>query len=252
MKVMVAVKRVVDYNVKVHALPDGSGLDIDKKPLVKRSMNPFDEIAVEAAVHLKETGKADEVVVVSIGGAKTEDTIRVGLAMGADRGVCVKTDAALEPLGVARLLKAVADRETPDLIIFGKQAIDDDAGQTGAMFAALSDIPFGANADKAEVDGGKVTVSSQTGYSTEVRELTLPAAFSADLRLAEPRYVTLPNMMKAKKKPIETIEAETLGADFAAQLSVVSYEAPAVRKAGVMLGSVAELVEKLKNEAKVL
>lgn len=252
MKVLVAVKRVVDYNVKVHALPDGTGLDVDKKPAVKRSMNPFDEIAVEASVHLKETGAADEVVAVSIGEAKAVDTIRVALAMGADRGILVQTDAKLEPLGVARLLKAVADREKPDVIALGKQAIDDDAGQTGAMLAALMDAPFGPNADKIELKDGALFVSSQTGDGTELRRLALPAVFAADLRLAEPRYVTLPNMMKARKKPVETIAAADLGADIAPKLTVTKYEAPASRKAGVMVGSVAELVEKLRNEAKVL
>lgn len=252
MKVLVAIKRVVDYNVKVHALPDGSGLDVDGKPAVKHSMNPFDEIAVEAAVHLKETGAADEVVAVSIGGAKAADTIRTALAMGADRGILVKTESKLEPLGVARLLKAVADREKPDVIALGKQAVDDDAGQTGEMLAALMDAPFGANADGVELKDGALFVSSQTGSGTELRRLALPALFAADLRLAEPRYVTLPAMMKARRKPVETIEAASLGVEITPQLSVLKYEAPAARKAGVMVSSVAELVEKLKVEAKVL
>lgn len=252
MKVLVAVKRVIDYNVKVHALPDGSGLDVDKKPATKRSMNPFDEIAVEAAVHLKETGAADEVVAVTIGDAKADLELRKALAMGADRAILVKAAGTLEPLGVARILKAVVDREKPDVIALGKQAIDDDAGQVGAMLAALMDAPFGANADKIEVKDGALFVSSQTGDGTEVRKLALPALFGADLRLAEPRYVTLPNMMKAKKKPVEVIEAETLGVDFAPKLMVTKYEAPAGRKAGVKVASVAELVEKLRNEAKVL
>lgn len=198
MKVLVAVKRVVDYNVKVHALPDGSGLDIDKKPMVKRSMNPFDEIAVEASVQLKEAGKADEVVAVTIGDAKAVDTLRVALAMGADRGIHVKTDEALGPLAVARILAAVIGKENPDVIAFGKQAIDDDAEQTGAMTTALLDLPFGPNADKIAIEDGALVVSSQTGDGTEVRALTLPAAFAADLRLAEPRYVTLPSMIDRK------------------------------------------------------
>jgi len=252
MKVLVAVKRVVDYNVKVHALPDGSGLDIDKKPMVKRSMNPFDEIAFEASVQLKEAGKADEVVAVTIGDAKAVDTLRVALAMGADRGIHVKTDAALEPLAVARILAAVIGKENPDVIAFGKQAIDDDAAQTGAMTTALLDLPFGPNADKIALEDGALVVSSQTGDGTEVRALTLPAAFAADLRLAEPRYVTLPSMMKARKKPVETIEAASLGTDTAPKLAVTAYEAPAARKAGVKVSSVAELVDKLRNEAKVL
>lgn len=252
MKVLVAVKRVVDYNVKVHALADGSGLDVDGKPAVRRSLNPFDEIAVEASVHLKETGAADEVVAVSVGEAKAVDTLRVALAMGADRGILVHTDAKTEPLGVARLLKAVVDREKPDLVAVGKQAIDDDAGQTGAMLAALMDAPFGANANSVELKDGALYVSSQTVDGTELRKLSLPAVFAADLRLAEPRYVTLPSMMKARRKPVETIEAETLGADFAPQLKITRYDAPPARKAGVMVGSVAELVEKLRCEAKVL
>ena len=250
MKVLVAVKRVVDYNVKVHALPDGSGLDIDKKPMVKRSMNPFDEIAVEASVQLKEAGKADEVVAVTIGDAKAVDTLRVALAMGADRGIHVKTDEALGPLAVARILAAVIGKENPDVIAFGKQAIDDDAEQTGAMTTALLDLPFGPNADKIAIEDGALVVSSQTGDGTEVRALTLPAAFAADLRLA--RYVTLPSMMKARKKPVETIEAASLGTDTAPKLAVTAYEAPAARKAGVKVSSVAELVDKLRNEAKVL
>ncbi|MCI5851304.1 MAG: electron transfer flavoprotein subunit beta/FixA family protein [Sutterellaceae bacterium] len=252
MKVLVAVKRVVDYNVKVHALPDGSGLDVDAKPAVKRSMNPFDEIAVEAAVQLKEAGKADEVVVVSAGGAKTADTIRVALAMGADRGIHVKTDEKLEPLGAARLIAAVAQREKPDLIAFGKQAIDDDAAQTGAMVSAILGIPFGPCADKVELEGGTLVVTSQTTDGKEVRALTLPAAFASDLRLAEPRYVTLPSMMKARRKLVETLEAATLGADYAPKLRTVRFDAPASRKAGVRVSSVGELVEKLRNEAKVL
>ena len=234
MKVLVAVKRVVDYNVKVHALPDGSGLDIDKKPMVKRSMNPFDEIAVEASVQLKEAGKADEVVAVTIGDAKAVDTLRVALAMGADRGIHVKTDAALEPLAVARILAAVIGKENPDVIAFGKQAIDDDAAQTGAMTTALLDLPFGPNADKIALEDGALVVSSQTGDGTEVRALTLPS------------------MMKARKKPVETIEAASLGTDTAPKLTVTAYEAPAARKAGVKVSSVAELVDKLRNEAKVL
>lgn len=252
MKVLVAVKRVVDYNVKVHALPDGSGLDVDAKPAVKRSMNPFDEIAVEAAVQLKEAGKADEVVVVSAGGAKTADTIRVALAMGADRGIHVKTDEKLEPLGAARLIATVAQREKPDLIAFGKQAIDDDAAQTGAMVSAILGIPFGPCADKVELEGGVLIVTSQTTDGKEVRALTLPAAFASDLRLAEPRYVTLPSMMKARRKPVETLEAATLGADYAPKLRTVRFDPPASRKAGVRVSSVGELVEKLRNEAKVL
>ena len=252
MKILVAVKRVVDYNIKVHALPDGSGLDVDRKPMVKRSMNPFDEIAVEAAVSLKEAGRADEVVAVSIGPAKAVDTLRVALAMGADRAILVQTDQAVEPLGAARLIQAVARREQPGVLAFGKQAIDDDAGQTPAMVAALCGASFGPNADKVSLEDGALVVTSQTGDGTETRRLGLPAVFAADLRLAEPRYVTLPSMMKARKKPVETIPAEELGVDFAPALEVVSYEAPPSRKAGVRVESVAELVEKLRGEAKVL
>ena len=252
MKILVAVKRVVDYNIKVHALPDGSGLDVDKKPMVKRSMNPFDEIAVEAAVAMKEAGRADEVVALSIGPAKAVDTLRVALAMGADRAILVQTDEVLEPLGVARLIQAVAAREKPDVFAFGKQAIDDDAGQTPAMVAALCGASFGANADRVDLEDGALVVTSQTGDGAETRRLRLPAVFAADLRLAEPRYVTLPSMMKARKKPVETLAASELGVDFAARLEVLSYEAPPARKAGVRVGSVSELVDKLRNEAKVL
>ena len=252
MKVLVAVKRVVDYNVKVHALADGSGLDVDGKPAVRRSLNPFDEIAVEAAVHLKETGAADEVVAVSVGEAKAVDTLRVALAMGADRGILVHTDVKTEPLGVARLLKAVVDREKPDLVAMGKQAIDDDANQTGQMLSALCGMPLGTFASDIGFEDGRWIVTRETDGGTQTVSLAAPAVVTADLRLAEPRYVTLPSMAKARKKPVETIELASLGLDTASRIRVLSVDEPPARKAGVMVASVDELVEKLKNEAHVL
>ena len=248
MKAMVAVKRVVDYNVKVRVKADGSDVDIGN---VKMSMNPFDEIAVEEAVRLKEAGKVSEIVAVSLGGKKCEDTLRTALAMGADRAVHVETEAALEPLAVAKLLKAVADKEQPQILLLGKQAIDDDANQTAQMLAALMNAPQGTFAGKLEIDGGEAVVTREIDGGMETVALKLPAVISADLRLNEPRYVKLPQIMQAKKKPLEKSTPEELGVNTAPRMQAVSYAEPKARKAGEKVGSVAELVEKLKA-AKVI
>ena len=248
MKALVAVKRVVDYNVKVRVKADGSDVDIGN---VKMSMNPFDEIAVEEAVRLKEAGKVSEIVAVSLGGKKCEDTLRTALAMGADRAVHVETEAALEPLAVAKLLKAVADKEQPQILLLGKQAIDDDANQTAQMLAALLNAPQGTFAGKLEIDGGEVVVTREIDGGMETVALKLPAVISADLRLNEPRYVKLPQIMQAKKKPLEKSTPEELGVNTAPRMQAVSYAEPKARKAGEKVGSVAELVEKLKA-AKVI
>ena len=248
MKALVAVKRVVDYNVKVRVKADGSDVDIGN---VKMSMNPFDEIAVEEAVRLKEAGKVSEIVAVSLGGKKCEDTLRTALAMGADRAVHVETEAALEPLAVAKLLKAVADKEQPQILLLGKQAIDDDANQTAQMLAALMNAPQGTFAGKLEIDGGEAVVTREIDGGMETVALKLPAVISADLRLNEPRYVKLPQIMQAKKKPLEKSTAEELGVNTAPRMQAVSYAEPKVRKAGEKVGSGAELVEKLKA-AKVI
>ena len=248
MKALVAVKRVVDYNVKVRVKSDGSDVDIDN---VKMSMNPFDEIAVEEAVRLKEAGKVSEIVAVSLGGKKCEDTLRTALAMGADRAVHVETEAALEPLAVAKLLKAVADKEQPQILLLGKQAIDDDANQTAQMLAALMNAPQGTFAGKLEIDGGEVVVTREIDGGMETVALKLPAVISADLRLNEPRYVKLPQIMQAKKKPLEKSTPEELGVNTAPRMQAMSYAEPKARKAGEKVGSVAELVEKLKA-AKVI
>lgn len=249
MKILVAVKRVVDYNVKVHPLADKSDVDTST---AKMSMNPFDEIAVEAAVRLKEKGAADEVVAVGIGPAKTLDTLRVALAMGADRAVHVQTDAFVEPLAVAKTLAAVAKKETPDLILLGKQAIDNDAAQVPQMLSALLDLPVAVCATSIAVEGGKVTVSRETDEGLLTVSASLPAVVSADLRLAEPRYVTLPSMMKAKKKPVETVDIASVGVDLARRVILKSVEEPAGRTGGVKLASVDELIDVLKNKEKVL
>ncbi|MBV8464552.1 MAG: electron transfer flavoprotein subunit beta/FixA family protein [Burkholderiales bacterium] len=249
MKVLVAVKRVVDYNVKVRCKSDGSDVDIAN---VKMSMNPFDEIAVEEAVRLKEAGKATEIVVVSLGVKQCEETLRTALAMGADRAIHVETDVALQPLAVAKLLKAVADREQPQLVILGKQAIDDDANQTGQMLAALMNAPQGTFASKVEVAGDKLNVTREIDGGLETVSLTLPAIVTTDLRLNEPRYVKLPNIMAAKKKPLDKLTPADLGVDAAPHLKTLKVSEPPVRKAGIKVGSVAELVAKLKNEAKVI
>ena len=248
MKALVAVKRVVDYNVKVRVKADGSDVDIGN---VKMSMNPFDEIAVEEVVRLKGAGKVSEIVAVSLGGKKCEDTLRTALAMGADRAVHVETEAALEPLAVAKLLKAVADKEQPQILLLGKQAIDDDANQTAQMLAALMNAPQGTFAGKLEIDGGEVVVTREIDGGMETVALKLPAVISADLRLNEPRYVKLPQIMQAKKKPLEKSTPEELGVNTAPRMQAVSYAEPKARKAGEKVGSVAELVEKLKA-AKVI
>jgi electron transfer flavoprotein beta subunit len=249
MKVLVAVKRVVDFNVKVRVKADGTGVDTAN---VKFSMNPFDEIAVEEALRLKEAGKATEVVVVSLGVQQCQETIRTALAMGADRGIHVQTDEELQPLAVAKLLKAVAAKEQPQLIILGKQAIDDDSNQTGQMLAALLGWPQGTFASKLAFEGDRARVTREIDGGLETLSLALPAVLTTDLRLNEPRYASLPNIMKARKKPIETTTPADLGVDAKPRLITVKVEEPAKRKSGVKVKSVAELVDKLKNEAKVI
>ncbi|MBU3669683.1 MAG: electron transfer flavoprotein subunit beta/FixA family protein [Polynucleobacter sp.] len=249
MKILVAVKRVVDYNVKVRVKSDNSGVDIAN---VKMSMNPFDEIAVEEAVRLKEAGVATEVVAVSAGVTQCQETLRTALAIGADRAVLVETDADLQPLAVAKLLKALAEKEQAQMIILGKQAIDDDSNQTGQMLASLMDIPQATFASKVVVADGKATVTREVDGGLETIALTLPAVITTDLRLNEPRYVTLPNIMKAKKKTIDIVKPDELGVDIAPRLKTIKVEEPPKRSAGVMVADVAALVEKLKNEAKVI
>jgi electron transfer flavoprotein beta subunit len=249
LKVLVPVKRVVDYNVKVRVKPDGSGVELAN---VKMSMNPFDEIAVEEAIRLKEAGIATEVVAVSCGAAACQETLRTAMALGADRAILVETDAELQPLAVAKLIKAIAAKEQPQLVVFGKQAIDDDANQTGQMFAALTGWPQAAFASKVVIAGGKATVTREIDGGLETIEVALPAVITADLRLNEPRYATLPNIMKAKKKPLETLKPEALGVDVTPRLATLQVAEPPKRTAGVRLADVTELVDKLKNEAKVL
>ena len=249
MKVLVAVKRVVDYNVKVRVKSDGSGVDTAG---VKMSMNPFDEIAVEEAVRLKEKGAATEIVAFSAGVAACQETLRTALAIGADRGVLVQTETELQPLAVAKLLKAVADREQPRLVILGKQAIDDDSNQTAQMLAALLGWGQATFASKVEIDGDKARVTREVDGGLETLELALPLVVSTDLRLNEPRYVTLPNIMKAKKKPLDTHSPEELGVDVAPRLKTLKVAEPPKRGAGVKVPDVATLVAKLKNEAKVI
>ncbi len=249
MKVLVPVKRVVDYNVKVRVKSDGTGVDIAN---VKMSMNPFDEIAVEEAVRLKEKGVVTEVVAVSCGVAQCQETLRTAMAIGADRAILVQTDAELQPLAVAKLLKALVDKEQPGLVILGKQAIDDDANQTGQMLAALADLPQATFASKVEVADGKATVTREVDGGMETLALALPAVVTTDLRLNEPRYVTLPNIMKAKKKPLENVTPEDLGVDVSPRLKTLKVAEPAGRQAGVKVPDVAALVDKLKNEAKVI
>jgi electron transfer flavoprotein beta subunit len=249
MKLLVCVKRVVDFNVKIRVKPDGSGVELAN---VKMSMNPFDEIAVEEAVRLKEQGKATEIVAVSIGPAQAGETLRTALAMGADRGILVKTDASVEPLAVAKILKGVIEQEKPDLVIMGKQAIDDDSNQTGQMLAALLGWPQGTFAFKVNVGEGSVDVTREVDGGLQTVGLKLPAIVTTDLRLNEPRYASLPNIMKAKKKPLDETSPEALGVDVAPRLKVLKTAEPGGRKAGVKVGSVAELVSKLKTEAGVL
>jgi electron transfer flavoprotein beta subunit len=249
MKLLVPVKRVVDYNVKVRVKSDGTGVETAN---VKMSMNPFDEIAVEEAVRLKEKGVATEIVAVSIGVAACAEQIRTALAMGADRGILVEHDGALEPLAVAKILKALVAKEQPQLVILGKQAIDDDMNATGQMLAALLGWPQGTFASKVELGDGKATVTREVDGGLETVALTLPAVVTTDLRLNEPRYASLPNIMKARKKPIETVKPADLGVDPAPRLTVLKVEDPPKRQAGRKVGSVQELVDKLRNEAKVI
>ncbi len=249
MKVLVPVKRVVDYNVKVRVKSDGTGVDIAN---VKMSMNPFDEIAVEEAVRLKEKGAVTEVIAVSCGVAQCQETLRTAMAIGADRAILVETDAELQPLAVAKLLKALVDKEQPGLVILGKQAIDDDCNQTGQMLAALADLPQATFASKVEVADGAATVTREVDGGLETLSLSLPAVVTTDLRLNEPRYVTLPNIMKAKKKPLETVKPADLGVDVAPRIKTLKVSEPPQRGAGVKVADVAALVSKLKNEAKVI
>jgi electron transfer flavoprotein beta subunit len=246
---MVPVKRVVDYNVKVRVKPDGTGVDTAN---VKMSMNPFDEIAVEEAVRLKEAGKAEDILAVSIGPQQAQETIRTALAIGADRGILVQQDGEVEPLAVAKTLKAIAEREKIDLAILGKQAIDDDSNQTGQMLAALLGWSQATFASKVVIGEGTVTVTREVDGGLETEELKLPAVITTDLRLNEPRYASLPNIMKAKKKPLDTVKMADLGVDPAPRLKVLKVSEPPKRQAGVKVESVQQLVDKLKNEAKVL
>lgn len=251
MKVLVPVKRVVDYNVKVRAKSDGSGVDIAN---VKMSMNPFDEIAVEEATRLKEGGKVTEVIAVSCGVTQSQETLRTAMAIGADRGILVETpaDVELQPLAVAKLVKALADKEQPQLIILGKQAIDDDSNQTGQMLAALLDWPQATFASKVVLEDGKVTVTREVDGGLETIALTLPAIVTTDLRLNEPRYVTLPNIMKAKKKQLDVVKPDELGVDIAPRVKTLKVVEPPKRSAGIKVPDVATLVSKLKTEAKVI
>jgi electron transfer flavoprotein beta subunit len=249
MKVLVPVKRVIDYNVKVRVKADNSGVELAN---VKMAMNPFDEIAVEQALRLKEAGGADEVVVVSIGPSQNQETIRTALAMGADRGIHVEASHDIEPLAVAKLLKEVVAREEPGIVFVGKQAIDDDCNQTGQMLAALLGWAQGTFVSGIEISGDKATVIREVDGGLEHLQISLPAVVTVDLRLNEPRYASLPNIMKAKKKPLDSISAKELGIDVAPRLTIVSVEEPAARAAGIKVADVSELVDKLKNEAKVI
>ena len=249
MKVMVPVKRVVDYNVKVRVKSDGSGVDIAN---VKMSMNPFDEIAIEEATRLKEAGKATEIVAVSCGVAQCQETLRTAMAIGADRAILVETDVELQPLAVAKLLAALVAREKPDLVIVGKQAIDDDANQTGQMLAALTGMPQATFASKIAISDGQLQVTREVDGGLETISVRLPAVVTADLRLNEPRYVTLPNIMKAKKKPLDNVKPADLGVDVTPRIKTVKVGEPPARKAGIKVPDVATLVAKLKTEAKVI
>jgi electron transfer flavoprotein beta subunit len=249
MKILVAVKRVVDYNVKVRVKSDNSGIDIAN---VKMSMNPFDEIAIEEAVRLKEAGIVSEIVVVSAGSIQCQETLRTALAIGADKAILVETDVELQPLAVAKLLKAICEKEQVELILLGKQAIDDDSNQTGQMLASLMDIPQGTFASRVAIENGKAIVTREVDGGLETISLSLPAVITADLRLNEPRYVTLPNIMKAKKKPLDIVRPEELDVDISPRLKTLRVDEPPKRVAGIMVANVEELVEKLKNEAKVI
>ncbi len=249
MKILVAVKRVVDYNVKVRPKSDGSGVDLNN---VKMAINPFCEIAVEEAVRLKEKGIATEIVVVSVGDKVCQEQIRTALALGADRGIAVEASGELQPLAIAKLLKAVVDKEQPQLVIMGKQSIDGDNNQTGQMLAALTGFAQGTFASQVTIDGGKVAVMREVDGGMQTVELKLPAIVTTDLRLNEPRYASLPNIMKAKKKQLDTFTPADLGVDITPRVKTLKVEPPAERKAGVIVKTVAELVDKLKNEAKVI
>ncbi len=249
MKILVPVKRVVDYNVKVRVKADGSGVDLAN---VKMSMNPFDEIAIEEAIRLREAGIATEVIAVSAGLAGCQETLRTAMAIGADRGILIETDVELQPLAVAKLLRAVCEKEQPQLVLCGKQAIDDDANQTGQMLAALMGWPQATFASKVVVAGSLATVTREVDGGLETIEVSLPAVVTTDLRLNEPRYATLPNIMKAKKKPLDVTNPATLGVDVAPRLKTLKVAEPAKRSAGVKVADVADLVAKLKNEAKVI
>lgn len=249
MKVLVAVKRVVDYNVKVRARSDGSGADLNN---VKMAINPFCEIAVEEAIRLKEKGIATEVIAVAVGDKASQEQIRTALALGADRGIQIETDGATQPLDVAKLLKAVVDKEQPGLVILGKQSIDGDNNQTGQMLAALANMPQGTFASVLSVSEGTVDVTREVDGGLQTVQLKMPAVVTTDLRLNEPRYASLPNIMKAKKKPLDVLTASDLGVEISPRLKTLKVEPPAERKAGIKVASVAELVDKLKNEAKVI
>ena len=249
MKILVAVKRVIDYNVKVRVKADRSGVDLAN---VKMSMNPFDEIAVEEALRLREAGKADEVVALSIGAQQCQETIRTALAMGADRGILIRSDEAIEPLGVAKLMKAVVEREQPGLVIAGKQSIDGDNTQTGQMLAALLGWPQGTFAYRIGIGDGEMDLTREIDGGLETIRLKMPAVVTTDLRLNEPRFASLPNIMKAKKKPIDTLTPEELGVDVTPRVKTLAVTEPPKRDAGVRVGNVAELIDKLKNEAKVI
>lgn len=254
MKILVPIKRVVDYNVKIRVKSDHSGVDLAN---VKMSINPFDEIAVEEAVRLKESGKATEIIVVSIGPDKAQEQIRTAMAVGADRGILIKTDAPIdlggvEPLAVAKTLKLICEKEQPNLILMGKQSIDDDSNQTGQMLAALLGWPQGTFASKIEIGNNHITVTREVDGGLETSELKLPAIITTDLRLNEPRYAKLPDIMKAKKKDLEILEANTLGIDFTPRLKLINVTEPPVRKGGIKVESVDMLIDKLKNEAKVI
>lgn len=249
MKILVAVKRVLDYNVKARVNAEGTGIDLAN---VKMSMNPFDEIAVEEALRIKEAGKADEVIAVSIGVSQSQETIRTALAMGADRGILVETEEEVQPLAIAKILAAVAAKEQPGLVIVGKQSIDDDSNQTGQMLAGLMDWTQATFASEVEIDGESMKVTREVDGGLESIQLQLPAVITTDLRLNEPRYAKLPNIMKAKKKPLDVMSPAELEVDIASRLVAVKVEEPPQRKAGEIVGSVAELVDKLKNEAKVI
>jgi electron transfer flavoprotein beta subunit len=249
MKVLVSVKRVVDYNVKIRVKSDGSGVDLAN---VKMSMNPFDEIAVEEATRLKEKGVITEIIAVSVGPTQCQETLRTAMAIGADRGILVEADGDVQPLAVAKVLKALIDKEKPDLVILGKQAIDDDSNQVGQMLAALAGLPQGTFASKVEVAGGKVAVTREVDGGLETVSLSLPAVVTTDLRLNEPRYVTLPNIMKAKKKPLDVVKPADLGVDVSSRIKTLTVVEPPKRSAGIKVADVAALVDKLKNVAKVI